>query len=160
MDGIVTAETAPEPSSEDQMGTHVSRLARPFILAAPLMVAALLPAAVYGQRSNDVAANADRALIGSIMPTGDGTAVTLDPEMLCDPLAAAGLSTTFAELDLHGDSHKASVTGLGFDAVIVDVEGWVDEATGPDRDDIAIRLERTDGDWCVADVTVLGGDPA
>lgn len=138
------------------MGTHLSRLARPFMLAAPLMVAVVLPAAAYGLRSNDVAGQADRALVGSLTSTGDGTAVSLDPEMLCDPVTGAALPTVFAEVDLAGESHKASVTGLGFEAVIVDVEGRLDGASGSTPDDISIRLERGGGDWCVADVTVLG----
>lgn len=137
------------------MGNQLSRLAKPFLLAAPLMVAALLPAAVYGRRSADVAAEADRALVGSLAPTDDGSAVVIDPELLCDPSSAASMTTTFTELDLSGDNHKASVTGLGFDAVTVDLKGWVGEPSGPDKDDIAIRLEKVGGQWCVAGVKSL-----
>ena len=102
-----------------------------------------------------MAAEADRALIGSLVSTGDDTAMTIDPEMLCDPSAAATLATTFTEIDVSGDGHKASVTGLGFDSVTVDLKGWVDEPSGPDRDDIMIRLERAGNRWCVADVKTL-----
>ncbi|MDH4278045.1 MAG: hypothetical protein OEW83_08175 [Acidimicrobiia bacterium] len=151
----MTSETARAPASEDEMGTHPSRLVRPFVLAAPLMILVLLPALLYGQRSRDVAAEADRALVDSFAPTADDTAVALDPEMLCDPSSAATLTTTFTEIDVDGDNHKSSVTGLGFDTVTVDLKGWIDEPSGPNMDDIIIRLERSGGGWCVADVKTL-----
>ena len=152
---FVTFETAPTPAGEDEMGTHLSRLAKPFLLAAPLMLVAVVPAAIYGQRSRDVAAEADRALVAALAPTADGAAVVLEPEMLCDPAAAATMITTFAEIDIDGDSHKSSVSGLGFDAVIVDLKGWIGQPSGRDKDDIVIRLERSDGGWCVADINEL-----
>ncbi len=148
----MTADTPASPVSEDEMGTHPSRLAKPFILAAPLMAAALIPAVIYGQRSRDVAAEADRALVASLAPAADDTAVALDPDALCDPAAASEMTMTFSEIDLDADNHKASVTGLGFDAVIVDLKGWVDEPSGTNADDIIIRLERSGTGWCVAGV--------
>lgn len=149
----MTSESAPVPPSEEDMGTHLSRLAKPFALAAPLMMVALVPAALYGQRSNDVASEANRALLGSFAPTGNGSAVVLAQEALCDPSAAATSTTSFTEIDLGGDNHKSSVSGLGFDTVTVDLEGWVGEPSGSDKDDITIRLKRSDDGWCVADVT-------
>lgn len=148
---IMTFDTESAPPSENEMGSHLSRLARPFVLAIPLMVGTLLPAALYGERSREVAADADRALVGSLAPTVDGAAVSLDPQMLCDPADADSLDTTFSELDLSGDNHKASVSGLGFDTVNVDVKGLVQGSPGP-KNDITIRLERASRGWCVVDV--------
>ncbi len=152
---MVTSESAPRPPNEEEMGTHLARLAKPFVLAAPLMVAALLPAAFYGQRSRDVAAEADRALVGSFTPTGSGSAVALDSKAFCEPNDAATMTTMFTEIDIGGDNHKSSVNGLRFDTVTVDLEGWVGEPSGQDKDNIKILLQRADGGWCVANVEAL-----
>lgn len=155
----MTSAPTPVPPNEEEMGPHLARLGKPFVLAAPLMVAALLPAAFYGQRSRDVAAEANRALVDSFTPTGGGSAVVLDSEAFCKPSDAATTATTFNEIDIGGDNHKSSVNGLGFDTVTVDLEGWVDEPSGQDkdrdRDSITFLLERSDGAWCVAEVKSL-----
>ena len=119
------------------------------------MVAVLLPAFLYGQRSRQVATDADRYLLSSLTTAADGAVVTLDPMSFCDPVTAELVTTTFVELNLDGDNHKASVTGLGFDRVTVDLKGWVEEpSTTPaaSEDDIIIDLQRRSDEWCVTDL--------
>ena len=152
-------ENVPVPPSGDELGSQLMRVAKPFALAGPLMAITLVPAIWYGQRSRDVAAEADRALVASLTAVDDGQTIELDPRALCEPTATERLTTGFTDLDLGADNHKASVTGLGFDTVTVDVKGRVDQPSGSDPDDITFRLRRVDDGWCVADVmTLSAGD--
>ncbi len=156
----MTSQTTPAPPDEEEMGSHPSRLVKPFLLAAPLMALALVPAFFYGRHSDRVAADADEALMASLDSAADGPGMTLDPEALCDQANTESIATEFAVLDLVDEAHKASVTGLGFDTVTVDLKGWVESpaAIDPDtRDDISVRMERINDDWCVADVVSLAG---
>ncbi len=155
------------------MGSQLSRLARPFALAAPLIVVTLVPATLYGLRSQSVADQADRFLVTALGLVDDGPAMALDPGALCDPASVSTMPIDFAAIDVDGDSHKASVTGIGFDAVRVDMVGRLpgpsaatqDDAAVPDGtatqgdiavpDDIVFRLERSDGGWCVDEVSTL-----
>jgi len=151
----MTSESTPAPPDEEEMGSQLSRLARPFLLAAPLMAATLVPAVFYGQRSRSVAAEANQVLIAALAEVDEGPSRALSRDALCDPAAADSFTMTFSQVDLGDKSHKSSISGLGFDAATVDLKGWVDEPSGTIRDDIIVRLKRSGDRWCITNVKTL-----
>ena len=142
----------------------IKRLSKPLLLLAPLAFIIVVPAAVYGFQSRVVAAEANDALIGALVQDESG-GFSVDTAFLCRPEDDAKLTTEFADLGVDEQTHKYSVSGIGFSTVVVDLKGWSDrpdQSGSPtpagteldERDDIALEVELFDDRWCVFDVRV------
>ncbi len=171
------AEEHPEDYGEEHDGeSALSRSLRPLLMLAPLTLAVIVPASIYGWYSSQAANDAFSFVEAALIVDSDGT--TVDQASFCAGVPGEVSALSFHELAENLDEARASLSNLGFGAAIVDFKGWLDEPLGPGeddgsdssttdqdlRDDITFSVVRSESDqttesgdessWCIDDIDV------
>ncbi len=160
-----------EDGVEEHEGeTALRRSLRPILLLAPLTLAILVPAVVYGWYSSQAANEAFDFVERALISDSEGTRI--DPETFCPNVSGEVTSMAFHQLAENTEEARASLSNLGFGAAVVDFKGWLDEPAAVDqtdgedssstnqdlRDDITISVTRNDAvagePWCIDDIAV------
>jgi len=145
--------------------TLMARSIRPIVILAPLTALFLIPTVFYGWYSSKVADDAFLFVNNVIVEEPDGSSFRATE--FCPGAASDITSLTFYELGTEGEEPQASLNNLGFGSATVDYKGWLEQPTEVDsqpesgssteqdpRDDISVRLSKTESSWCITDIEV------
>ncbi len=164
-------------TTEDHVDEHhgetaLGRSLRPLLMLAPLTLAVIVPAVIYGWYSSRAADDAFAFVEEALISDADGTSI--DQASFCEGVASDVSALSFHQLVENVDGARASLSNLGFGTAVVDFKGWLDEpqaveeddssdssTTGQDlRDDITFSLVRSESgsgsesSWCIEDIAV------